>query len=387
MPSTTTPSLDPRFATRTRQPGLDLLRALAVVLVVCYHAGHFGLTLPHDVQRFGWVGVDLFFVLSGYLIGGQLLGPLARGERLDLQRFFWRRALRILPAYLVVLAVYVVFPSWREWPQMPSAWRFLCFVQNLDLHGGTAFSHAWSLCVEAQFYLALPFLLALLVQRRGVGIATALGVIGAGLLLRAALGYAHPAPDGHGVSGREFQHLIYYPTWTRLDPLVLGVSLSAIEQWRPCWWAWLCGHARWLWLPAVAAVGYGLFLGEGEGLTVAACVWQFPLVALGMSLLLVCAVSEQLPFHWMPVPGAAFVASVAYSVYLSHKLVIHQVLLLCARRGLPLTSASALGLNFVAVLAVGSLLYFAVERPFLLLRRRSKVRSLPRETATREPSA
>ena len=72
--------VDPRFTIRERQPGLDLLRALAVLLVVCYHAGNFGLTLPHEAQRFGWVGVDLFFVLSGYLIGGQLLAPLSRGQ-------------------------------------------------------------------------------------------------------------------------------------------------------------------------------------------------------------------------------------------------------------------------------------------------------------------
>ncbi len=380
-----TTKLDPRFPTRTRKPGLDLLRAVAIVLVVCYHAGNFGLTLSHDAQRFGWGGVDLFFVLSGYLIGGQLVAPLARGGRLDLTRFFWRRALRILPAYLVVLAVYAAFPSWREWPHLPPVWKFLGFVQNIDLHGGTAFSHAWSLCVEAQFYAALPVLLMVLVRRRNAGIVMALGVVFAGLVLRVALGYAHPAVDGDGVSGRAFQHLVYYPTWTRLDPLVCGVSLAAIEQFRPRWWARLTGEARWLWLPGIAAIAYGLFLGDSDVLTITACVWQFPLVALGMSLLLVCAMSERLPFHRVPITGAAFVASIAYSVYLSHKLVIHQIVLFCASRHLPLTSASTLTLNATAILVIGSMLYFAVERPFLLLRRRA-VRSLPRQTAVPEPS-
>ena len=73
--------LDPRFAVRARQPELALLRALALVLVVCYHAGLFGFTLPQDCQRFGWIGVDLFFVLSGYLIGGQLLRCAMRDAR------------------------------------------------------------------------------------------------------------------------------------------------------------------------------------------------------------------------------------------------------------------------------------------------------------------
>ena len=379
-----TPALDPRFITRPRKPGLDLLRAAAIVLVVCYHAGNFGLTLPHDAQRFGWVGVDLFFVLSGYLIGGQLLAPLARGGRLELTRFFWRRALRILPAYLVILAVYVAFPSWREWPHLPPTWKFLGFVQNIDLHGGTAFSHAWSLCVEGQFYLFLPFLLLMVVRQRNAGIVTAVGVLFGGLVLRAALGYTHPAAHGDGVSGRAFQNLIYYPTWARLDPLVLGVSLAAMEQFRFRWWARLSGQAHWLWLPGIAAVASGLFLGDGDVLTVTACAWQFPLVALGMSLLLVCAVSERLLFHRVRVPGAAFVASAAYSVYLSHKLVIHQTVLFCARYGVPLTSASVLVLNFTVIIVVGSILYFAVERPFLLLRGRRRVRSLPPEAATPE---
>src|SRR5438874_10758927 len=78
-------AVDPRFQDRERQPGLDLLRALAIILVVIYHAGIMGFPLPGGVHRFGWIGVDLFFVLSGYLIGGQLLAPLARNQRINLR--------------------------------------------------------------------------------------------------------------------------------------------------------------------------------------------------------------------------------------------------------------------------------------------------------------
>jgi peptidoglycan/LPS O-acetylase OafA/YrhL len=127
--------------------------------VVIYHAGIMGFPLPGRVHRFGWIGVDLFFVLSGYLIGGQLLAPLARNQRITLGRFLARRALRILPAYLVVLGIYIFLPSWREYPEMSQPWRFLISVQNIGLHGGTAFSHAWSLAVEDQFYLLLPLVL------------------------------------------------------------------------------------------------------------------------------------------------------------------------------------------------------------------------------------
>src|SRR2546423_15691896 len=106
--------IDPRFQGRAREPGLDLLRALAIIVVVIYHAALFGFKLPGRVDRFGWIGVDLFFALSGYLIGGQLLSPLAREKSLNLGRFFARRVLRIMPAYFVILAIYFLLPSWRE---------------------------------------------------------------------------------------------------------------------------------------------------------------------------------------------------------------------------------------------------------------------------------
>ncbi len=117
-----------------------------------------------------------------------------------------------------------------------------------------------------------------------------------------------------------------------------------------------------------------IVLHETDPLTVAACVWQFPLVALGMALLLVCAVSERLPFQRVSIPGAAFLASVAYSVYLSHKLAIHWVLAFCAAHQLKPDSAAGVALNLGVIVLVGTLLFFAVERPFLQLRRRTKYR-------------
>ena len=163
---------------------------------------------------------------------------------------------------------------------------------------------------------------------------------------------------------------IYYPTWTRLDPLVFGVVLAAIERLRPNWWRLLMHSAPWLWLPSLAAIVYGLYLGEGETLTVAACVWQFPLIALGMAALLICAVSPRLPFRRIELPGAAFFASIAFSVYLSHKLIIHAVIQFCSARDIALNSLPAILLVETLIYAAGFILFLAVERPFLQLRHR-----------------
>jgi peptidoglycan/LPS O-acetylase OafA/YrhL len=366
--------VDPRFQNRERQPGLDLLRALAIVVVVIYHAALFGFKLPGRVDRFGWIGVDLFFVLSGYLIGGQLLAPLARGQRINLGRFFARRALRIMPAYFAVLAIYFLLPPWREYSEMSQPlWKFLLSVQNIALHGGTAFSHAWSLAVEDQFYLALPFLLLFLFRRPRAAIIVPCLIVLGGMALRAFLAAQNPSVVG-GVSFRGFQAWIYYPTWTRLDPLVFGVVLAAIEKFRPSWWQRLMSGALWLWLPGLAAIVYGLYLGEGD-LTVAACIWQFPLIAFGMAALLVCAVSPRLVFRRIEIPGAAFFASIAYSVYLSHKLVIHGVNQFCSNHSIALTSVPALILVEVSIYTMGLILFLSIERPFLQLRHRIAGRS------------
>jgi len=301
-------AVDPRFQDRERQPGLDLLRALAIIVVVIYHAALFGFKLPGRVDRFGWIGVDLFFVLSGYLIGGQLLAPLARGHSIKLGRFFARRALRIMPAYFVVLAIYFLLPSWREYPDMAQPlWKFLLSVQNIGLHGGTAFSHAWSLAVEDQFYLCLPFILLLANRWSRAALIIPCVIVFGGILLRAFLAWQNPATD-FGVSFRAFQAWIYYPTWTRLDPLVFGVALAAIEKFRPMWWKRITNYAIWLWLPGLALIAYALWLGEGEYLSVAAAIWQFPLIAFGMAALLVCAQSDRLPLRRVAIPGAALTA-------------------------------------------------------------------------------
>src|SRR5438270_356643 len=146
---------------------------------------------------------------------------------------------------------------------------------GLALHGGTAFSHAWSLAVEDQFYLCLPFILLLVNRRPRAAIIIPCVIVLGGIALRTFLAYQNLAETG--VSFRGFQAWIYYPTWTRLDPLVFGVVLAAIEKLRPHWWQRSMNAATWIWLPGLALIVFALYLGDGDYLTVAACIWQFPL--------------------------------------------------------------------------------------------------------------
>jgi len=128
--------------------------------------------------------------------------------------------------------------------------------------------------------------------------------------------------------------------------------------------------AIWLWLPALGLIAFALWLGEGEYLELATVIWQFPLLAIGFVGLLVCAQSDRLPFRRVRIPGAAFIASLAYSAYLVQKLVIHGVGEFCRAHDVDLASTSALIGVEVCVYAVATILFFAVERPFLQLRHR-----------------
>jgi peptidoglycan/LPS O-acetylase OafA/YrhL len=290
-----------------------------------------------------------------------LLSQVARNGSIKLGRFFARRALRILPAYLVILAVYAFLPWWREYPEMSPLWKFLLSVQNIALRGGTAFSHAWSLAVEDQFYFVLPFLLLAVVRRPRTAFILPVVIVIGGLTLRWFLATQNFRP---------FQTWIYYATWTRLDPLAFGVVLAAIQKFRRQSWQRLMGLAPWLLLPALSLIVSAFWIEPPGAVTVTVWTWQFLLIALGMALLLVCAVSPRLPFQRIKIPGVAFIASIAYSAYLIQKLVIHAVARFCAAHEIATTSVLPLIAVELCVYAAGTILFFAIERPFLQLRHR-----------------
>jgi peptidoglycan/LPS O-acetylase OafA/YrhL len=357
-----------------RLPGLDLLRAWAIVWVMLFHSYVVGgLGERFDwLQRDGWMGVDLFFVLSGYLIGYQLLAPLMRGEPLAWRDFYRRRALRILPAFLAVLAVYATWPAAREAPGLAPAWQFLTFTLNLliDYQHAPAFSHAWSLCVEEHFYLLFPWLAWWLLRRpslrRAIGVG--LGVVAFGMAVRGYVWLHDMAPlrDAPGPAfGLRFVEGIYYPTWARLDGLLAGVALAALRLGRPGAWARLQRHAGVVLAAGIAllALSMGLFR---ERLGFWPSVIGYPLLSLALALCVGAATA-------MPgrraVPGCGWLARISYSLYLSHKLALHAAAI-GAVQPLQLHGAAAFGLYAAGVLALGSLLHYAVERPFLRWRER-----------------
>ena len=150
-----------------RVANLDLLRAAAIVPVVLANAGTEGV-LTGTAGRLadsGWVGVDLFFVLSGWLVGGLYWRERARYGGIQLGRFWARRWLRTIPPYLVALLVVYSARAALTDNADPFDWRYVAFLQNYT--GLPYWGVSWSLCVEEHFYLGLPLVLGLATRVRG----------------------------------------------------------------------------------------------------------------------------------------------------------------------------------------------------------------------------
>ena len=229
------PAVPPPVA--ARRPALDGIRALAVVGVVAYHLGG-GEGSP---VRGGFLGVDVFFVLSGYLITGLLLDEQRRRGRIDLAAFWFRRARRLLPALLLVV---VAVSAWVWWSQPPETWPArradllwtLGYAANWHLaatsqdyfagyDGASPVMHTWSLAIEEQFYLVWPLLvvagaalaagrlggaarrLGAPARRLGVG-SVAVAVLASASWLAAAWSPAHASQAYYGTPGRAQELLI-----------------------------------------------------------------------------------------------------------------------------------------------------------------------------------
>lgn len=356
------------------KPGLDSLRAIAIAWVMLFHSFLVG-GLGEDfawLSRYGWMGVDIFFVLSGFLIGSQLFRPMAAGASPSLREFYRKRAYRILPAFLVVLAAYALLPGLREAPGMEPWWKFAGFFMNLSIDYGQnqAFSHAWSLCVEEHFYLVFPLLALVLGRRLSVrGFAwTCAVVVVAGVALRTGVWLHDTAAEAATGSTRNwFVEDIYYPTWNRLDGLLVGVAIAAAKMYRPRWWEAAQARANLALLAGLAlmALSFWLFR-ERTGLLGNSVGW--PVLSLGLGLLVFAGAGD----HGLlsrRIPGMAWIAAISYSLYLSHKIAFHLVSTTLGDRleGKGLVSFACYA---IVAMAVGAALHYGIERPFLRLRDR-----------------
>ncbi|MBZ4188195.1 acyltransferase family protein [Niabella beijingensis] len=354
--------------------GLDHLRALAILLVFLYH--YRGFHHPAWIDQFtdfGWTGVDLFFVLSGFLIAGQLFGQLKTSGTLLLKQFFIKRFFRIIPPYLVVVALYFCFPFFREREALAPLWKFLTFTHNFGLdviHKGT-FSHAWSLCIEEQFYLTLPFILLLLYKSRSAPRVLFFLLLLLVLLLRWISWDTWIAPLNSNETGfwLLWYKYIYYPTYTRLDGLLIGVGLAWVVHYAPRGAAIISKNGNLFFLAGLPFLTAAWFICRDQA-SFAASIWGFLLVAVGFGCWVAAAAA---PSSFLYKKGwfiTEQLARLSFTIYLSHKGVIHMTQTLLERTGIATTSNLALLIAVFNCIAVGLLFRYLVENPCLQLRNR-----------------
>jgi peptidoglycan/LPS O-acetylase OafA/YrhL len=338
---------------------LDGIRAIAVSLVL----------LSHTAETWfpgGWIGVDLFFVLSGFLITSVLLRERWKTGRISLRNFYVRRTLRLMPALVVLLVVYSVIPPFRNlpghfWPVLFSAFYVMDWVEAFDLGPQQYLPHTWSLGVEEQFYLLWPAVLIFLLPRfklRGrllvlTGIIVVIVAWRTGLIIE-------------GASGQR----TYYAFDTRLDTILIGCALALwlAEGKASSRLAFIAAKAApWL-MAAVFAIavmyetqpdlnaGHSLFLNT-IGFTLLACL---------CAAIILGAVNGD-PQTMMNVVLASaplvYLGRISYGVYLWH----YPVLAFLTNIRNPWLMVAS---TFLLSIAVASVSFFLLERPFLRLKER-----------------
>ena len=367
-------TVQPSLKAETKLFGLDHLRTLAITLVFLFHFGH---QFPHpewteSAGKFGWTGVDLFFVLSGYLISSQLFTKIAGGNNISYREFFLKRFFRIIPAYLFVVAVYFCFPYTHERSTLAPLWKYLTFTLNLglDLRTQGTFSQAWSLCIEEQFYLFLPLILIALVYfkaiRKGAWLLAALFLSGFAIRFFVYQHFAAPfaKSDDFDVLWTKW---IYYPTYCRLDGLLVGVSIAALFQYRPLLKNKITQYGNRLLLLSLLILTGSYFLFR-ESQSLDASVFGFPLVSIGFGMMILGAISPTSFLYKFKSNITTTIATLSYAIYLTHKFIIHITQDQLAGFGIPKESNLMFFICTVTVILGAFVMNKLIEKPFLKLR-------------------
>lgn len=370
---------------------LDGLRALAIALVLARHSLRPfwpDLSQPFAPAGFvdlgaaalnGWMGVDLFFVLSGFLITRQLLAArdasgFAKGQ---LAGYFRRRLLRIVPAYYFVLTllcfgIFPFFPSAA--PETVWGWRYLYHLLFLqDYFPPDICVVLWSLAIEVKFYLLAPLLVAVLMRLRGAGsrIAVLAGLIG----LMAALRYATVTAGAAAVDYESYFLLLRNRFHLGLDGLLAGM-LCAV--------AWDDARLRAvLSRPAIsralfwtgAAMSLGLLFSPplvDRHISLFDQTLLFSLVALTFSMLMLGLLGGGAGGRLFGAPGLTPVARWSYSLYLIHLPLLYPAHVAAqATLGVPQAGAAGWLMTLPYFLAFSTLtaraIYRLIEKPFIRL--------------------
>jgi peptidoglycan/LPS O-acetylase OafA/YrhL len=374
-----------------RYPALHGMRVLAIVSVVQYHVTMlFAFTsgLPLDPQ---WAttsmtvffGMDLFFVLSGFLIGSILIRSVESSGAPHVRRFYLRRAFRTFPSYYVVLTFLAVATTLTV-AQRQHLWLEYVYLSNYGMPlvpGDLVMPWGWSLSLEEQFYLAVPLLFLMLRKLRNDSARlTVLGVLwNSALVVRLVLCLRHPSWNEHAL-----YDFLYYRTHTRFDTLVAGITLAYVQ------YRWHAPIARWLQSPGARAA---LALPSLACLWLLMRPWMFGERAIRLmhafswgtltSIMYFCWVLLLLNggVGWIhrafSAPIFRRVATLGYGVYLVHIPLCITIIAPVARslvnhRGWPMLVVWPIAVTLLLIVSLSAsyVLHLVVEKPALLLRDR-----------------
>ncbi len=344
-------------------PGFDGVRALAVLLVVSAHLRLIaGPVYDRWQPKGGQVGVDIFFVLSGFLITGLLLREQWSAGAVRFGAFYGRRALRLLPALLLFVAVYLVYAQVDHvsWPLTRSSVLSVVFYYaNWKIVTADAFpfiapglAHVWSLSIEEQFYLAWPLLLVVLMgmrRRLSTALVIMTSAVAVVVVVRALL-LQHTAPG-----------ILYFRTDMRADSLLVGAI--AAQLWVRCRFrTGALVPAAWIALGFVAFCALRLpvdnrFLYYGGN----------TLIAIAVAVMLLAVLETQWSAKRVLQNRALrAIGKVSYGIYLWHYFVFY-VLSRHTRSWNP-GGRVIVGVALTTVAVLFS--WYVVERPSLKLKRR-----------------
>jgi peptidoglycan/LPS O-acetylase OafA/YrhL len=286
---------------------LDGLRAFAVFPVLLYHGGAPGF-------QWGYIGVDFFFVLSGYLITTILLKEYSQTKRISLIGFLRRRALRLLPALAVLCLAFLLYAAFviHKLPQGLKEDFIVTFylgnwTRAFEYSLPQYLGHTWSLSIEEQFYIFWPLLL-LAILTYGQRVMSPLHLIAA-IIIAVTCWRVTLAIHGATV------HRLYNGTDTRADALLIGAAL-ALALATPTFLTRLATAARYLWLPAAIVIV----------VLPSICPWDdrrmfffgFSVISLAAAIILIAALDNGALSRTLSNPVFVWIGQRSYGLYLWH---------------------------------------------------------------------